>query len=105
MGDIAARFMSFDRMMGKSLLEIVYFIGLTLIAIGTVLSMLGSLGAIGSNALAALGGFFIAPLLGALSAVFWRFICEIYMVLFKISDDLTEIKAMKGAGTTPDTSS
>ncbi|MEM9234580.1 MAG: DUF4282 domain-containing protein [Pseudomonadota bacterium] len=102
MGDIAARFMSFDKMMGKSLVQIVYFIGLAVIAVGTVLSMLGALGGIGSNALAALGGVFIAPLLGLLSAVFWRFVCEIYMVLFKISDDLTEIKAMKSGGSPSD---
>ncbi|MEL7130247.1 MAG: DUF4282 domain-containing protein [Pseudomonadota bacterium] len=101
MGDIAGQFLSFDKMIGTTLIKVVYFIGLAFIAVGTVLSMLGSLGSIGSAPLAALGGVIIMPLIGLVGVIFWRFTCEMSLLLFKISDDLAEMKAARTTGAAP----
>ena len=95
MGDIVNRFMNFDKLIGASLIKIIYFVGLALIIIGTLISMLGALAGLGNNPLAALGGFIIAPLFGVISLLFWRFICELYILLFRMSDDLRDIKNEK----------
>ena len=45
-------------------------------------------------------GMVIAALIGAVvGLLFWRFICEIYLLFFRISDDLRDIKNMKSTGT------
>ena len=98
MGDLVDRFLNFDKMIGTSLIKFIYYIGLGLIVIGTIISMLGALGGVGDNPLAALGGFIIMPVFGLIGIVFWRFVCEIYMLFFRISDDVAELKAMKSLG-------
>ena len=92
MGSFINRFLSFDKLIGAGLIKVIYFIGLALIAIGAVLAALGSLAAIGSEPLAAIGGFILAPIFGLISVIFWRFICELYILLFRMSDDLRDIK-------------
>ncbi len=95
MGDIVNRFLNFDKLIGASLIKIIYFVGLALIIIGTLIMMLSSLGALGSEPFAALGAFIIAPVFGVISILFWRFICELYILLFRMSDDLRDIKNEK----------
>lgn len=95
MGDIINRFMNFDKLIGAGLIKVIYFVGLALIVIGTLITMLSSLGALGSSPFAALGGFVIAPVFGVISILFWRFVCELYILLFRMSDDLRDIKNEK----------
>ena len=38
---------------------------------------------------------------GAISLLFWRFMCELYMLFFRISDDVRELKEMKSGPTPP----
>lgn len=95
MGDLINRFLSFDKLIGTSLIKILYYIGLVLIALSAVLQMLGALALLVSEPLAALGLLIIAPIGGAIAVLFWRFLCELYLLLFRMSDDLRDIRTAK----------
>ena len=92
MGDVFNRFLSFETLIGAGLIKVIYFIGLVFIVIGTLLNMLGALGQLGHAPLAALGWFVFAPIAGVVAVLFWRFVCELYILLFRMSDDLRDIK-------------
>jgi len=78
-------FLTFDKLMGTSLIMILYYIGM----VGIVLAGLGALFAgfqIGFMAI-------VSAIFGTLLAlVFWRFMCELYILFFRMSDDLRDIK-------------
>lgn len=95
MGDLLDRFMSFDKMMGARLIKALYFLGLAIIIVGTLLRMAQSLGWLFSSPFNALAGFVLAPIAGAIAILFWRFVCELYILLFRMSDDLREIRDAK----------
>ena len=90
--DIVNRFLNFDKLMGPWLVRIVYYLGLIGILIGVVLGILGSLAAMGVLGIGALGGVIGAPIAGVLGICFLRFACELYIVLFKMGDDLAAIR-------------
>ncbi len=102
MNGIVSRFLNFDKLIGPSLIKVIYFIGLALIALGVLVFMLASLAQIGNNALAAIGGFVLGPVFGVIYLILWRFLCELYMLFFRISDDLRDIKNDR-LGLTPNT--
>lgn len=79
------QFLSFDKLIGTKLIKILYFVGL----IGIILAGLGSLFAGFKLGIGAIIGAIIGTLAGIL---FWRFICEIYLLFFRMSDDLRDIK-------------
>ena len=80
------QFLSFDKLIGTKLIKILYFLGLIVI----LLAGLGSVvkGLLGMEIGTMLGGIIGTMLL----LVFWRFMCEIYMLFFRMSDDLRDIK-------------
>lgn len=89
--DLVKRFWGFDHMIGSALIKIIYYIGLFAILIGTVLAMFG-----GGFALGLGGGgaamFIIAPVLGIVYLVFWRFICEMWLLMFLMYNRMGEIR-------------
>ena len=85
-------FLSFDKLIGTKIIKVLYFIGMAIIVLATVIMMLMSLASIGQNFLAAIGGFIIIPIIGIIYLLFWRFIMEMYLLMFRISDDLRDIK-------------
>ena len=54
--------------------------------------MFGALGSMGGNFFGGLIALLMAPVMGLIGLLFWRFMCEIYLLFFKISDDLSAIK-------------
>ena len=85
----------FQEMIAPSLIRILYWIGLVVIAVGTLVQVVSALGAMGSSFLGGLG-LLLGVLVGAVVAVlFWRVMCELYIVLFRIYERLGEI-ARKG---------
>jgi len=78
-------FLSFDKLIGTKLIKILYYVGLA----GIILAGLGSLFAGFKLGIGAILGAIIGTIAGIL---FWRFICEIYMLFFRMSDDLRDIK-------------
>lgn len=93
MGNLIQRFISFDKLIGLSIIKVLYFVGAGFILISTVLGMLGSLAAIGSSPLGAIGGFLLTPVFGLIGLLFWRFMCELYILFFKLSEDISAIRA------------
>ena len=92
MPDIIKRFITFDRLIATTLIKILYWIGLIGIALGTLISMLGGVGMMTQSFAAGLGMFLASPIGGAIGLLFWRFIMEIYIVIFSIHDRLGEIR-------------
>lgn len=103
-GDIKMiqNFLTFDKLIGTSLIKVLYYIGLAGIALYTVVTVLAGLGMMFTQSFG--GGLLmvIAALFGlVISLLFWRFICEIYILFFRISDDLRDIKNMKDGPSAP----
>lgn len=92
MGNIVKRFLSFDKMMGTSIVKVLYYIGMVFIALGVIGSMFGAIASMQYSLVGGLGALIMAPIMGAVGLLFWRFMCEIYLLFFKISDDLSAIK-------------
>ena len=86
------RFLSFDKLMGTTLIKVLYYIGLVGIALYAVVLLLTGLGVMVSQSF--LGG--ISMIVAAI-----LFMCELYMLFFRISDDVRELKEMKSGPTPP----
>ena len=97
--NIVTQFLSFDKLIGQGLVKIVYFVGL----IGIVLGCLASL--VFSMTIGGIGGLFTgligAVIGGVLGICFWRFACELYLVLYRLGEDIAAIRAGGGSLTPP----
>lgn len=90
--DLVTRFLSFDKLMGAALVKIVYFLGLLAIALGVLAGVLNALGMLVSNFLGALGTLIMTPIAAVLAVCALRFVCELYVVVFRIGEDLSAIR-------------
>jgi hypothetical protein len=93
MQSIVQRFMGFDRLLGPVLVKIVYYVG----AIGIIVAVAGALitavlafaaGNIGAGVMQAIA----VPAVGAVAFVYWRFICELFMLAFLAYERLGEMR-------------
>lgn len=92
------QFLSFDKLIGAKLITILYYLGLIGIALGLIAGVLSGLGTMVSFSFFGGIGLVIGSIIGAaLGLLFWRFLCEMYMLLFRMADDLRDIKNAKGA--------
>lgn len=94
MGDIVSKFLSFDKLIGETLIKIVYFIGLAGILIGFVIGFFASFALIGTSFLAFLGQLVLLPIVAIFSLLFWRFICEMYILFFSLHNKVDTITAI-----------
>lgn len=87
--------MNFDKFLAPVLIKIVYWIGIVLIVLSTLLGLVGgsmmpmmnsysNYGGGGFNPLGAV----LALLFGACALLFWRVVCELWIVIFSINDRL-----------------
>ena len=97
MNAFVSRFFSFDKMIGTSLVKLLYFFGMVIIAFWTVRGMIAATGLMGTSFLAGLGGLLLAPVFGFIGLLFWRFSCELFILFFKLSDDVSAIRLQKEA--------
>lgn len=89
MDGVVSRFMSFDKLIATGLIKVLYWIGIVLIALGTIAGMFGGFAqGFGSG----LVSFIVAPVGGVIGLIFWRFLCEVYIVIFGIYDRLGNIE-------------
>lgn len=96
------RLLTFDKLIGTTLIKILYYIGLVGIALYAIVLFLTGLGVMVSQSFIGGIGMIIAAIIGgAVSLLFWRFMCELYMLFFRISDDVRELKEMKSGPTPP----
>lgn len=92
--ELVKRFWGFDHLIGSALIKIIYYIGLVVILITTVLAMFGG-GIMGALTDGGGGGFvmfILAPILGVIYLVFWRFICEMWLLMFLMYNRMGEIR-------------
>ena len=100
--EIVKQFLNFDKLMGQGLVKIVYYVCLVLIALGVLFGVLGGLGALALDFGLGLGTLLGSLIGGIVGVCFLRFGCELYIAIFKISDDLAAIRA-NGSSLTPKT--
>lgn len=102
--EIVNRFLNFDKLMGAALVKIVYYLGLVGIVLGVVGAIFMSLMSIG---IFGIGGFIgtliAAPIGGLLAICFLRFACEIYIVIFRMGEDISAIRGSGGTLKPPGT--
>jgi len=89
MNDFISRFTSFDKLIATSLIKLLYWIGIVLIVIGV---LVGALGGFANGFGSGLVSLIVAPIGGILGIIFWRFLCEVYIVIFGMYDRLGEIQ-------------
>lgn len=93
MQTILLRFLSFDRLIGPALVKIVYYFGAGVIVLVTGFGMLMALLALGAgNIGSGLMQLLAAPAVGAVVLVYWRFLCELFMLAFLAYERLGEIR-------------
>lgn len=87
------QFLSFDKLIGSKLITLLYYLGLIGIALGLLGGVFTGLGVMFSYSFVGGLGTVIMSIIGAaLGLVFWRFMCELYMLLFRMADDVRDIK-------------
>jgi hypothetical protein len=93
MNSILKRIWGFDQLIGPVLVKIVYYVG----AAGIILAVAGALvtavmsfaaGNIGAGVMQAIA----VPAVGAVALVYWRFICELFMLAFRAFERLGEVR-------------
>lgn len=90
MDGLVSRFLTFDKLIATGLIKALYWIGLILIALGMLAVVIS---AFSDGFLSGLGALILAPIGGAIGLVIWRFLCEVYLVVFGIYDRLGDIQA------------
>lgn len=95
MGGFASRFTSFDKLIGPVLIKVLYWIGVVGIALGVAVGIIGALASFRYSPEAAVVGIVSAPIGGVIGLIFWRFLCELYIVLFRISEDISVMKVIQ----------
>ncbi len=90
MNGIIGRFTTFDKLIATSLIKFIYWVGIVVIIVG---ALFGAFSGFSQGFMTGLGSLVAAPIFAALSLVFWRFICELYIVIFGMYDRLGEISA------------
>jgi hypothetical protein len=93
MQSIFQRFLSFDRLIGPTLVRFVYYFGaavIVVLAIGALLTAVFSLagGNFGTGAMQLLA----VPAVAAVALVYWRFMCELFMLAFLAFERLGEVR-------------
>ena len=102
MGKFFSRFTSFEKLIAPSLIKVFYWIGVAGIGLMTLVMLVGALGAFTQSFAAGLGGLVATPIISLVSLIFWRFICEAYMVFFGMYDRLGNIQEAVGGGKAKD---
>ena len=102
MSGIASRFLSFDKLIATGLIKVLYWIGLVGIGLFTLIMIFGAFAAFSQGFLQGVGMLIMAPIVGLLSLVFWRFMCEVYLVVFGMYDRLGKIQEAVGGGAPKD---
>ena len=98
--NVVSQFLSFDKLMGQGLVKIVYFLGLLAIALGVLFGIFGGFGMMGIDFGTGLGMLVGALLGGIIGVCFLRFACELYIAIFRISDDISAIRGGGGLAAT-----
>lgn len=89
MNGIVSRFTTFDKLIATALIKVLYWIGIIFIVLGTLIGMFSGFG---DGFISGVSLLVVSPILGIIGLIFWRFLCEVYIVIFGIYDRLGDIK-------------
>ncbi len=100
------RFLGFDRLLGPFLVKLVYYFGvaaIVLLGAGALLTAIFSI--VGGNFGAGAMQLLAVPAVAAVAFIYWRFLCELFMLAFLAYDRLTEVRDLMriAAGQAPAT--
>lgn len=87
------RFLSFDRLIGPVLVKLVYYFGggvIVVVALGALLTAIFSL--VGGNFGLGLMQLLAVPAVAAVALVYWRFVCELFMLAFLGYERLGQVR-------------
>ncbi|WP_084420682.1 DUF4282 domain-containing protein [Henriciella litoralis] len=89
MNGLLGRFLSFDKMLTGTIVKFLYYILLTLVVLFGIYMLLHSLFT------GSIGMFLLGLLLFPLSIIYVRIMCEMMIVIFRISDNLSALRTLK----------
>ncbi len=101
MNDFVKRFINFDKLIATTLIKILYWVGLAGIAVWGLVFLVSAFGMMTQSVLAGLGMLILLPIALAIMLLFWRFLCEVYIVIFGIYDRLGEVRDRLGGPVPP----
>ena len=84
--DAMGSFLSFDLMITPSIMKIVYIVGSIVIALGALVAMFTG----------GVPGFFAGLIGGAIALVYFRVLCELMVLFFKMHEELKQIRTNTG---------
>jgi len=104
MSSFFQRFLGFDRLIGPVLVKLVYYFGagvIVIAGIGALLTAIFSLA--GGQFGVALMQLLAVPAVAAVALVYWRFLCELFMLAFLAYERLGQVRDLMriAAGQTP----
>lgn len=103
MNTIVQSLLSFDRLLGPTLVKIVYFVGAAIILLGGVFALLTAIFSLaGGNVGGGLMQLLAVPAVCAVAFVYWRFLCELFMLAFLAYERLGEVRDALTGVHTPD---
>ncbi len=89
---VLGRLITFDELIGGTLIKVVYYIGLVMIVLTSVAMLFFGLSGARFSLLSPILGIFGAIIYLVFGTLFWRLICELWMIGFKVFDRLGEIR-------------
>ena len=92
MRDIFQRFWSFERLLGVGLVQVLYYFGLALICGGMVIGLVLGVMTLVSDPGRGVVQMIAAPAVGAVVLVLWRFVCEVFVVVFEMNNHLHDLR-------------
>jgi hypothetical protein len=88
MGGFAARFVTFDKLIATSIIKLLYWVGVAFVLVSSIIfAFSGFANGFGAGLLTLI----LSPVVALLGVVFWRLVCEMWIVLFGMYDRLGEI--------------
>jgi hypothetical protein len=90
--NIIGRFWGFDKLIGSALIKILYYVGLAGIALWVLLALARAIDVARYSSDGAVWAVLTALIGGLVSIVMWRFICELWLIIFQIYNRLGEIR-------------
>lgn len=97
-------FLNFDTFIFPKIVKVIYWIGMVLIALGTLFGAFASLfmsadmNGMGGGGATGIVGFLAVLIGGTIGAIVWRVTIELWLVLFSILETLKQIRDQRGAG-------
>lgn len=101
MQSIVQRFLGFDRLLGPVLVKLVYYVAAAAIVLFAAIGVIAGFAAMFSgNFGRGLMQVVAAPVVGAVVLVYWRFLCEIFLLAFLTYERLGQVRDLLTPGPT-----